>query len=160
LCVQTLVLKDWDDRKYVFDYQYPDIPIAARKWAAKYSVGETADDDTDGDDGIGNGEGEESVPKELLDCDFVLVREKVQRVCPDRTQARFWMWELKRGHADAWVALLLTLLPNLRLLPTQFPRHCRWVGWMVWRVAQADVGANTYLAHVLEQLSGIRADCS
>ncbi|CEN60505.1 hypothetical protein ASPCAL02942 [Aspergillus calidoustus] len=58
--------------------------------------------------------------------------------CPVENEAVTWCRHLRNSNADALLALILTLVPNLFRLEVQFPKSVGWVQRVIeWAVAQA-----------------------
>ncbi|KAF9886269.1 hypothetical protein FE257_011882 [Aspergillus nanangensis] len=71
----------------------------------------------------------------LKDVDFDPLYEQAKRVARSDDEARFWMSEVKMGNGDAWVALLLTLLPNVQRLEAEFPYCALWIHYVLkWAI--------------------------
>ncbi|KAB8258560.1 hypothetical protein BDV32DRAFT_151190 [Aspergillus pseudonomiae] len=68
--------------------------------------------------------------------DYGPLREQAKLVTRSEDETDYWMDEITIGNADAWVALLLTLLPNLQRLEIEFPYGSLWVRWVLkWAIA-------------------------
>ncbi|KAE8329675.1 hypothetical protein BDV39DRAFT_202974 [Aspergillus sergii] len=64
------------------------------------------------------------------------LREQAMLVTRSEDATNYWMEEITIGDADGWVALLLTLLPNIRRLEIEFPCGSFWVRWVLkWAIA-------------------------
>ncbi|OGM40609.1 hypothetical protein ABOM_010727 [Aspergillus bombycis] len=68
--------------------------------------------------------------------DYGPLREQAKLVTRSEDETDYWMDEIAIGNADAWVAMLLTLLPNLQRLEIEFPYGSLWVRWVLkWAIA-------------------------
>ncbi|KAL3495087.1 hypothetical protein BJX62DRAFT_233735 [Aspergillus germanicus] len=77
-----------------------------------------------------------------LDLDLILRRydispvlAKAREASLSEKEAMTWERDLKKENPDAWIALLLTLLPNLRRLEIQFPDRSTYVPQVILRAA-------------------------
>ncbi|KAK2740887.1 hypothetical protein FQN55_008585 [Onygenales sp. PD_40] len=66
---------------------------------------------------------------------FALLNERVKSLTLSDRERRFWMKDLRDFNEDAWIALLLTLLPNLTRLDIQLPSFGKYVPWVVSRAS-------------------------
>jgi hypothetical protein len=55
--------------------------------------------------------------------DFALLQQKAELVTRSDIEARIWIRDLRAGEEDAWVGLLLTLLPSLARLDIKTERR-------------------------------------
>ncbi|KAL4864274.1 hypothetical protein BDV12DRAFT_201233 [Aspergillus spectabilis] len=92
-----------------------------------------------------------------IDLDLLLMRYDISPVCIKAWEASFsekeataWERELKKMNPDAWIALLLTLLPNLFRLEIQFPDRSTYVLKVILRAA-----AGQFTMPVLQQLEQV-----
>ena len=70
--------------------------------------------------------------------DYGPLYEQTQRVTRSTDEADFWLDELQIGSGDAWIALLLTFLPNLRRLEAEFPFGSLWLHYVMrWAATRA-----------------------
>ncbi|KAL2784244.1 hypothetical protein BJX66DRAFT_344215 [Aspergillus keveii] len=51
-----------------------------------------------------------------------------KEICLAEEDGNWWAKDIRKGYTDAWIALLLTLSPNLTRLEVQFPLYSR--GWV------------------------------
>lgn len=86
--------------------------------------------------------------------DFASIREKVRLASRSEAEENFWMTELQASYADAWVGLLLTLLPNLQRLELQFPYGTHFVPWVLGRAANRQFGTLPVLQSLTEAAVG------
>ncbi|KAE8313872.1 hypothetical protein BDV41DRAFT_587824 [Aspergillus transmontanensis] len=87
-------------------------------------------DDDDGD----NASDDDSIY--LKTFDYGPLREQAMLVTRSEDATNYWMEEITIGDADGWVALLLTLLPNIQRLEIEFPCGSFWVRWVLkWAIA-------------------------
>ncbi|KAL2849349.1 hypothetical protein BJX68DRAFT_237924 [Aspergillus pseudodeflectus] len=77
-----------------------------------------------------------------MDLDMILRRYDISPVLAKAREASLsekeamrWERDLKKENPDAWIALLLTLLPNLRRLEIQFPDRSTYVPQVILRAA-------------------------
>jgi hypothetical protein len=61
--------------------------------------------------------------------DFALLQQKIKS--RGEMGQRIWMRDLRGGVSDAWVALLLTLLPNLTRFDIRTPRFTEYIPWLL-----------------------------
>ena len=71
--------------------------------------------------------------------DYGPLYEQTKRVTRSTDEADFWLDELQIGSGDAWIALLLTFLPNLRRLEAEFPFGSLWLHYVMRWAATRDV---------------------
>lgn len=64
--------------------------------------------------------------------------DQALRVTGATDKADFWLDELQIGSGDAWIALLLTFLPNLRRLEAEFPFGSLWLHYVMRWAATRD----------------------
>ena len=80
---------------------------------------------------------------DVFDCrayDLTLLHERVNLVAQSEDEAGFWMTEIKRPNPDAWIGLLLTILPNLSRLEIQLPKRTQWARWVMRWAATENFG--------------------
>lgn len=63
--------------------------------------------------------------------DYSLIEEQAKRVTRSTDGANFWMDDIKMGNGDAWLALLLTVLPNLRRFEADIPYGTLWLHYVM-----------------------------
>ncbi|KAL4867663.1 hypothetical protein BDV12DRAFT_198082 [Aspergillus spectabilis] len=85
-----------------------------------------SDEDRDGtpaqeEDDIGN-DPTDPMPQVGLFC------KHAKEICVSDDDGSWWAKDIRKGYVDAWIALLLTLAPNLTRLEVQFPFNSR--GWV------------------------------
>ncbi|KAL2822462.1 hypothetical protein BJX63DRAFT_427029 [Aspergillus granulosus] len=83
-------------------------------------------------------------------CWVGLLCRLAKAACPFEDEARAWCRHLRNKNPDAWLALLLTLTPNLFRLEVQFPKSAYWVQRIVEWAAQAQPIALSALQRVQE----------
>ncbi|CAI7636952.1 unnamed protein product [Penicillium manginii] len=71
--------------------------------------------------------------------DYGPLYEQAQRVAGSTDKADVWLDALQIGSGDAWIALLLTFLPNLRRLEAEFPFGSLWLHFAMRWAATRDV---------------------
>jgi hypothetical protein len=127
-----------------------DFDSATRLWAERRRNTDGDDDDED--------EGKVMEYRELMVPgwrDFAkLTRAKLDSACAHRDEVEYWMMNLTRPTSDAWVALLLILLPNFRVLDIQYTGCvAQWVSRVLQRAATTGKLGSL---PVLNQLSEVR----
>ncbi|KAL3443899.1 hypothetical protein BJX65DRAFT_191489 [Aspergillus insuetus] len=97
-----------------------------------------------------------------LDLDLILRRydispvlAKAREASLSEKEAMTWERDLKKENPDAWIALLLTLLPNLRRLEIQFPDRSTYVPQVILRAA-----AGQFSMPVLQHLEEVYVSAS
>lgn len=71
--------------------------------------------------------------------DYGPLYEQAQRVTRSTEKADVWLDALQIGSGDAWIALLLTFLPNLRRLEAEFPCGSLWLHFVMRWATSRDV---------------------
>ncbi|THC92301.1 hypothetical protein EYZ11_008221 [Aspergillus tanneri] len=117
-CIQTVHLSPWET---YLGFNSAEVEKALDLWREDLRI---------------NGEDEQQEYSQdgsvrLKTFDFSPLHEQAKRVTRSEDEAKFWMDEIKIGNADAWIALLLTLLPNLRQLDVAFPYGSLWLHYVM-----------------------------
>lgn len=63
--------------------------------------------------------------------DYAPFYDQARRVTGSTDKADFWLDALQIGSEDAWIALLLTFLPNLQRLEAKFPFGSLWLHYAI-----------------------------
>jgi hypothetical protein len=84
--------------------------------------------------------------------DVTPILEKVKLASPTDAEEKLWTAALSGHDSDAWVGLLLTLVPNLRFLEIQLPVVTKYVPWVIHHAANGGFGP----VSVLRALSTLR----
>ena len=128
--IRTLNAQHWDVMDGTSETYYRDFNDLLGAWAR-------------GDFEIQYKEGDDVNDRrsKLEDYDFSFVREKLRLVSLSEVEEKFWMAGLEAFNGDAWLGLLLIILPNLRRLELQFPffRHS-FIPWILDCVGNGQVG--------------------
>ncbi|KAE8359095.1 hypothetical protein BDV27DRAFT_162965 [Aspergillus caelatus] len=140
--VRTLHLFDW--KRYIgFDCPEFDKALNAFKeeCAMKKEQEVTSQEEAnvgDGNEDVGDEDGDvgDDGSISLKTFDYGPLREQAKLVTHSEDATDYWMDEITMRDADGWVALLLTLLPNLQRLQIEFPCGSLWVRWVLkWAIA-------------------------
>ena len=99
----------------------------------------------------GEGHEYEDMREGLLQADLESVLKKAEQIWP-ADEGDKWMHDLKSINLDAWVGLLLAILPNLSRLEIQFPWGSKYVPRVV-----AGAGKGEFSTPVLQSLSEVYA---
>ncbi|KAL5366055.1 hypothetical protein BJX96DRAFT_182229 [Aspergillus floccosus] len=127
-CVQTLHLSPWETYLGYNSVVEEALPL----WKERHRInGEDEQDEYSEDSDDSDDSEDDSIYLKTLD--FGPLHDHAKRVTSNEDEAAFWMREMKKGNADAWIGLLLTLLPGLRRLEAEFPHGSIWphtvLGW-------------------------------
>ncbi|GES62217.1 hypothetical protein ATEIFO6365_0005019400 [Aspergillus terreus] len=127
-CVQTLHLSPWET---YLGYNSV-VEDALTLWKEGLRIHSEEEQDEDSED---SEDSDDDDNVHLKTFDYGPLHDYAKRVTCTDDEATFWMSEMKKGNADAWIALLLTLLPDLRRLDAEFPHGSIWphtvLGWAV-----------------------------
>ncbi|CAI7666261.1 unnamed protein product [Penicillium manginii] len=92
--------------------------------------------------------------------DYSPFYEQAQRLTRSADEADFWLDALQIGSGDAWIALLLTFLPNLRRLEAEFPFGSLWLHFAMRWAATRDVSSESLPAASFPPISEVYVDWS
>ena len=129
-CVRTLHVLHWDVWGDHWEADYRDFNDVVDSWRrGEFKIQPKEGDD--GNDGQSN----------LSNYDFSFVHEKLKLASLSEVEEKFWKAELEAFNGDAWLSLLLIILPNLRRLELQFPFfYCSFIPWVLDRAGNGTIG--------------------
>lgn len=83
--------------------------------------------------------------------DFKLIHDKVKLACSSEAEAELWMRDLRTlRDSDAWVGLLLTLVPNLLVLVMDVYPCMKYTPWVIERAAYRQFNSLPVLNELVE----------
>ncbi|KAL5356016.1 hypothetical protein BJX96DRAFT_185501 [Aspergillus floccosus] len=125
-CVEAVHLSAWESQQGTHEADFEEALRLYKEYPAIDGEDEPYDWSLDG-----------SVRLDRID--YGPLYEQAQRVTRSTDKADFWLDELQIGSGDAWIALLLTFLPNLRRLEAEFPFGSLWLHFVMRWAATRDV---------------------
>lgn len=129
-CVRTLQVWHWDVWGDHWQVSYRDFKDVLDSWMRGEFEIRPKEGDYEND--------EQSNPGNY---DFSFVHEQLKLASLSEAEEKFWKAELEAFNGDAWLSLLLIMLPNLRRLELQFPYpRCRFIPWVLDRAGNRMVG--------------------
>ncbi|KAE8423722.1 hypothetical protein BDV36DRAFT_278766 [Aspergillus pseudocaelatus] len=131
--VRTLHLFDWKREECAMKKEQE---VTSQEEANVGDGNEDIGDEHTSDDDSEDGDVGDDGSIYLKTFDYGPLREQAKLVTHSEDATDYWMDEITMRDAHGWVALLLTLLPNLPRLQIEFPCGSLWVRWVLkWAIA-------------------------